>query len=217
MARGSGTESRARGRRRKTAARTPPSQIKPQKTEFLDPRLSKALAHWLRVNILAVARWREISPSEYARESGESLNRVAYHFRRLAHYSVIELTRTEQVRGSTKHFYKGTRQAIFAGEGWELLPKSVQDGVAGAALQDYTKVAVRALETGTFSSRDDSFLTWDSATYDELAFKAMVKILATTRERLLALAEEAAPRLVRTGQDGVQVAFALSGFEMAGL
>jgi DNA-binding transcriptional ArsR family regulator len=85
--------------------KTPKS--KPLGTDFLDERLSKALAHWMRVNIMAVASWRKISPSEYARETGVGISRVSYHFKRLVEYGVIELVDTEQVRGSVKHFYRG--------------------------------------------------------------------------------------------------------------
>lgn len=41
----------------------------PLNPDFLDPRISKALAHAMRVNIMAVASWRLISPSEFARET----------------------------------------------------------------------------------------------------------------------------------------------------
>ena len=183
--------------------------------DFLDPRLIQAIAHPMRVNILALASWRVISPSEFARETGEPLNQVSYHFRRLVEYGTLELVGTQNVRGTVKHLYRGTQRAIFAGSGWEELPKSVQDGVAGAALQDFMKVAVLAFENGTFSAREDSHLTWEALTYDELAFKAMVRILARTREQLSALQDEAGLRLSKTGQAGILVAVALSGFEMA--
>jgi predicted transcriptional regulator len=191
-----------------------PKPLKPRGTEFLDPRLSKALAHWMRVNIMAIASWRKISPSEFARETGEHLGKVSYHFKRLVEYGVIELVGTEQVRGSTKHFYKGTRQAIFGGASWAELPKSVQDGVAGAALQDFMKVAVHSIESGAFSVHDESYLVWEPHLYDDLALKAAVKILESTRQRLAALAEEAAPRLLKTGEEGMLIAVALSAFEM---
>lgn len=181
---------------------------------YLDIRITKALSHWMRVNILAVASWRVISPSEFARETGAPLKKVSYHFRRLVQYEALEPVGTKVVGGTVKHFYRGTRQALFAGANWEQLPKSVQDGVAGAALQDFSRVATLAFESGTFSARDNSHLTWDPAIYDELAFKAMINILARTREQLLALEDEARPRLAKTGQEGILVAFALSGFEM---
>lgn len=186
----------------------------PKGTEFLDPRLTKALAHWMRVNIMAVASWRMIAPSDFARETGEKVGRVSYHFKRLVEYGVLEQVKTEQVRGSTKHFYKGTRRAIFGGAAWADLPKSVQDGVAGGALQDLMRVAAQSIESGAFSARDESYLVWEPLTYDELAFKASMKILASTRERLLALQDESRPRLAKTGNEGILVAVALAGFEM---
>ncbi len=205
-------------KRKGTAATKPSHQPAPttsaQGTDFLDPRLTKALAHGMRVNIMAVISWRMIAPSEYARETGEKLSNVSYHFRRLKEYDVIELAKTQQVRGSTKHFYRAKRRAIFGGAAWADLPKSVQDGVVGAALQDLTKVAVHSIESGAFSARDESHLVWEPLTYDELAFKAAVRILESTRQRLLALQDESLPRLAKTGNDGLLVAIALSCFEM---
>jgi hypothetical protein len=204
------TKKRRSGKRRTGKKPT----FKPQGTDYLDERLTKALAHWMRVNIMAIASWRIISPSDYARETGEDINKVSYHFRKLVEYGVLELVDTEPVRGSVKHYYRGTRQAIFGGASWAELPKSVQDGVAGAALQDFVTVAVHSIESGAFSSHDHSYLAWEPHTYDDLAFKAAVKVLDQTRQRLVALADEAAPRLADTEQEGLLIAVALGGFEM---
>jgi len=168
----------------------------------------------MRVNIMAVASWRKIAPSEYARETGEKLGKVSYHFNRLVKYGVLELVDTQQVRGSVKHFYRGTRQAIFGGASWASLPKSVQDGVAGAALQDLMKVAIHSIESGAFSAHDESYLVWEPHTYDDLAFMAAVKILARTQQQLADLEGEALSRLSKTGKEGMLVAIALSAFEM---
>ncbi len=113
-----------------------------------------------------------------------------------------------------KHYYRGTRRAIFGGAGWNDLPKSVQDGVAGGALQDLTKVATHSIESGAFSARDDSYLVWEPLRYDELAYKASIKILESTWQRLLALQDESTPRLAKTGKNGILVAVALADFEM---
>jgi hypothetical protein len=168
----------------------------------------------MRVNIMAITSWRIIAPSEFARETGQKIGTVSYHFKRLVEFEVIEQVKTEQVRGSTKHYYKGTRRAIFGGAAWADMPKSVQDGVVGAALQDLTKVAIHSIESGAFSARDESLLAWEPLTYDELAFKASIKILESTRQRLLALQDESTPRLAKTGKAGILVAVALAGFEM---
>lgn len=201
-------------RQRAAAKKRRGKKPKPVGTDFLDARLSQALAHWMRVNIMAIASWRKISPSEYARETGERLSKVSYHFQRLVDYGVIELVDTEQVRGSVKHFYQGTRQAIFGGASWTELPKSVQDGVAGAALQDLTKVTVHSIESGAFSAHDHSYLIWEPHLYDDLAFKAAARILERVRKELKDLAVGARPRLTETDKEGQLVAIALGAFEM---
>src|SRR5881394_235138 len=97
---------------------------------------------------------------------------------------------------------------------WAALPKSVQDGVAGAALQDLMKVAIHSIESGAFSAHDESYLVWEPHTYDDLAFMAAVKILERTQQQLTDLEDEVLSRLAKTGKEGMLVAIALSGFEM---
>jgi hypothetical protein len=90
----------------------------------------------------------------------------------------------------------------------------VHDGVVGAALQDFMKVAVHSIESGAFSAHDHSYLSWEPHLYDDLAFKAAVKLLERVREELADFAIEAKPRLTETGHEGLLVAVALAGFEM---
>lgn len=78
-----------------------------------------ALAHPLRRRILRrmIEDEVEISPRELALHLGEQLSRLSYHVRILAWCDAIELVRTEQVRGSTQHFYRvivGARWARMA-------------------------------------------------------------------------------------------------------
>jgi len=53
-------------------------------TDIDDPRLVKALAHPLRIQILNLLRDRVASPSELADEIGAPLGNVSYHVRFLA-------------------------------------------------------------------------------------------------------------------------------------
>jgi len=49
---------------------------------------------------------RELSPKQAARILDLSTPNVAYHFQRLRAIGVIELSRTQEIRGSAQHFYK---------------------------------------------------------------------------------------------------------------
>src|SRR3954465_80381 len=58
-----------------------------------DPRLVKALAHPLRVQILSVLEERTASPSDLAEELGAPLGNVSYHVRTLTDLGLLKLGR----------------------------------------------------------------------------------------------------------------------------
>ena len=64
-----------------------------------DPRLVKALAHPLRIRILAILEDRVASPSEIAEQLDAPLGNVSYHVRQLAELGLISLVRETPVGG----------------------------------------------------------------------------------------------------------------------
>jgi predicted ArsR family transcriptional regulator len=71
--------------------------------------LARATAHPLRVavlEILGIDGGRTLSPSDLSQELQIPLSNTNYHVTELAKASLIELTRTRQVRGATEHFYR---------------------------------------------------------------------------------------------------------------
>jgi DNA-binding transcriptional ArsR family regulator len=80
--------------------------------------VAKALSHPLRLALLrAVHDRRKLSPSEYARETGEPLGNVAYHVQALAAAGIFEVTDTAKRRGALEHYYSlsGPRAGIALG------------------------------------------------------------------------------------------------------
>jgi DNA-binding transcriptional ArsR family regulator len=78
--------------------------------------LFAALAHPLRRRILRemIKDEREISPRDLSRGLAEPLSKLSYHVRALAQCGAVEMVRTEQVRGSTQHFYRAVIDARWA-------------------------------------------------------------------------------------------------------
>ena len=71
--------------------------------------LFNALSHAMRRQILRAmlgARQGEVSPRELATKLSRHLSAVSYHVRVLDECDAIELVRTEQIGGSTQHFYR---------------------------------------------------------------------------------------------------------------
>jgi DNA-binding transcriptional ArsR family regulator len=78
--------------------------------------LFTALGHPLRRRILRkmIGQGGQISPRELAIDLDEPLSALSYHVRVLAECEAIKLMRTEQIRGSTQHFYRPAIRAQWA-------------------------------------------------------------------------------------------------------
>lgn len=70
-----------------------------------DPRVVKALAHPLRVEILGALEHRTASPNELADELDAPLGNVSYHVRQLAAAGLLRLVRETPRRGAVEHYY----------------------------------------------------------------------------------------------------------------
>jgi DNA-binding transcriptional ArsR family regulator len=78
--------------------------------------LFNALGHPMRRQILRemLDSGGETSPRELAAKLSQQLSALSYHVRVLAECQAIELVRTEQIRGSTQHFYRAMVKANWA-------------------------------------------------------------------------------------------------------
>lgn len=175
--------------------------------------LAKLLSHPTRVQILAAAHRQATSPSEFAREHGQSTSSVAEHFRKLAEYGAIKLVRTEPVRGSVRHMYVGAKRGVITAQDWQDLPESVQSDIAGAGLQDFIGVAAQAIETGSFTARSDFVFSWDEAELDEVGWETLAKMLNLVWAKVPSLEEEAAMRRVQSGEPAMKAIVGLAAFE----
>jgi DNA-binding transcriptional ArsR family regulator len=100
----------------------------------LRTRLAKAMSHPLRVRLLMAYNDRVTSPRELAEALGEPLTTVSYHTQHLFRSGLLELVRTEQRRGATKHYYRAlVRDEVYDDE-WVALPEQVRRGIAGTVL-----------------------------------------------------------------------------------
>ncbi|HEU5143414.1 MAG TPA: hypothetical protein VFU04_09685 [Solirubrobacterales bacterium] len=181
--------------------------------EILDPRLAKALANSLRVEILAVLSHRRISPVGYVREFGGKLPSVAYHFKVLEAYDCIELAETLKRRGALEHVYRCSKRPLLGDGDWKLLPLAVRGGISGAILQTLIERSRRAIEEGTFDAREDRHFTWTPLQVDERGWKEATRLLASTLAKLDKIEARSSERLSRSGKEPVPTTVALACFE----
>jgi hypothetical protein len=165
---------------------------------------------------LATLSHRTISPAEFSRENGEPLSDVAYHFRTLEKLECAEVVRTAPVRGSTQHFYCGTKRPVLNDRAWQELPSAVQAGISGAALQDLFGRVAEAIRSGTFDARPDRHLSWTPLSVDAQGWDELMAVLETALARATEVEIAAAKRLAKSGEERISATFALMGFESPG-
>jgi DNA-binding transcriptional ArsR family regulator len=175
--------------------------------------LLRALGHEIRIHILSILAHRDLSPAELARERGEPVSKVAYHFRMLDELGCAEVVRTRQVRGSVEHFYRRTGFSVYDDEAWSRVPAEVQDVVTGTAVETLLGRIAQAMRAGTFNARGDRHLTWTPVQLDEKGWREMVALLSATFDEVGEIEARAASRLDDNGRRALTATVAIAGFE----
>ncbi len=146
-----------------------------------DPQLAKALAHPLRVSILAILEERVASPREISDELDAPLGLVSYHVRTLARLGLAKLERTRPRRGALEHYYSAQERPVITSDAWATVPTIVKQATVRATLTKVSGQVNRAAQSGGFE-RSNSHLSRTSLVVDRRGWNE----LATKFDRLLA-------------------------------
>ncbi len=171
----------------KAKAAEPPRDIS---NRTVDQELVKALAHPLRVEILAILNDRMASPNELSKELEEGLSQVSYHVKVLKDFKCIQMVKTEPRRGAVEHYYKATQRAFLTSDVAKLYPKSAQQRMFGTVIADIGQDMTTALDSGKFDDRDDYVVSRTPALLDGRAREEAEKLGDEFIERFLLLEEE---------------------------
>jgi DNA-binding transcriptional ArsR family regulator len=173
--------------------------LKRQTASAVDSRLAKALAHPLRVQLLAALNEGVASPNELAKKLDEPLTNVSYHVRMLHDLGTIELVETEPRRGALEHYYRAVVRPFFGERDWKRLPKNARGSISDAVLQLVWDDAAEAIKGGLFDERDDRHLSRSVLAVDEQGWGELQDLLSETLERAMQIQADSASR---TKDDG---------------
>jgi len=168
-------------------------------TDIDDPRYVKALAHPLRIRILAMLADRSASPVQLASKLDATLGTVAYHVRTLHSLGLVELVDTRQRRGATEHYYRAREHPRFPDDAWSGLAPVAKQRMLNAMLQQVGEYVTGAAASGGFD-RPEAHMTRNGMRLDERGFK---QLAATTRKwlREAERIEEAAAKRLDAASD----------------
>jgi len=182
----------------------------------VDSRLAKALAHPLRVQLLAALNEGVASPNELAKRLGEPLTNVSYHVRMLHDLGCIELVETEPRRGALEHYYRAIVRPFFGERDWKRLPKNARGSISDAVLQLGWEDAAEAIKSGQFDERDDRHLSRSVLALDEQGWEELQDLLAETLDRAMDIQAAAASRLADSDEDSTSAILVMMLFEGLG-
>ena len=182
--------------------------------EGITQQLAKALAHPLRVRILTSLHRDISSPNQLAQELDEPLGNVSYHVKTLLEYDCVELVKTEPRRGAVEHFYRATDRAFLSDSDWAKIPASARKGISGSIIESIGQSATEALAAGKIDSRSESHISDTPLVLDEQGWKDLNKVLADVVKRGTAIQKEAAKRMGKDKNAGIQTKLAIMHFEV---
>jgi len=159
-----------------------------------DPRLVKALAHPLRVQILSTLEDRIASPSDLATELDAPLGNVSYHVRTLADLGLVKLVKRRTRRGAVEHYYQARGRAQVTNRAWAQVPGVVKRSMVAVALEQAVDQAGAAAAAGGFD-HEDSNLSRESVTLDEQGWTELSKAVGRLHQELSKIQEGSAKRL----------------------
>jgi DNA-binding transcriptional ArsR family regulator len=154
-----------------------------------------------------------IAPVEVANAIGVDLSKASYHSRILLELGCLELVRTEQVRGSTKHFYRATERHLVDDRAWGDLDPDQREGVLADCMQPIVDDFTGAIRDGTVGEDGRFHITrtpiraLDQAGFDEL-LAAHLRLFEETSE----IERRAAERMAASGEDSISVSTAQTCF-----
>ena len=149
--------------------------------DITDPRLVRAYAHPLRIQILGLLENRTASPSDIAVELGTPLSNTSYHVRQLESLGLVKLVKRTPRRGAIEHYYTARVRPTITDEGWAKLPAIVKRAIAGGNVQRTINRVAAATEAGGFD-REDSHHSHTAGRLDMEGWTALANELTRTLE-----------------------------------
>ena len=168
--------------------------MKRETASAVDSRLAKALAHPLRVQLLAALNEGVASPNELAKRLDEPLTNVSYHVRMLHELGTIELVETEPRRGALEHYYRAIVRPFFADREWKRLPRNARGSISDAVLQLVWEDAAEAIKSGLFDEREDRHLSRTVLMVDDEGWGELNELLVEMIDRAMQIQADSATR-----------------------
>lgn len=182
---------------------------------LVDRRLTKALAHPTRVQILGILNEGPSSPSKIAKQlDNVSLNLTSHHIKVLRELGCVELVREVTHGGRTEHIYRATKRHYFTIEEWEEVEPHARQPITVGILRMISEDVARSLASGKFDELPDNHLSRSSIEVDQEGWREIASILGRALEEVLEVNARSAERALVSDEELTKIRVVMMQFLM---
>lgn len=183
-----------------------------QRSKSIEEVVSYAVGHRIRVQVLSLLNEGVYTPDEISRIIEEPLNKVSHHVAELLDAGSIELARTEQVRNTTRHYYRAVEMPFYSDEEVAAMPAQQRQVGAGLILQSIMAEAMSAFWAGKMHD-PHACLAWRWFNVDEQGREELNEEVARSWARIQEIEAEAINRTAQSGEETTSMIVASMCFE----
>jgi DNA-binding transcriptional ArsR family regulator len=181
-------------------------------TNIEDPRYVKALAHPLRIRLLALLGERDASPVQLVEQVDATLGTVAYHVRTLERLGLIEMVATHQRRGATEHVYAAREHPRFCDSAWSATSPMAKHVMIASILSQLGQYVTQSATAGGFD-RGDAHFTRTALKLDQEGWGEISEATKRWLEQVQEIEERTKKRIKRTGEQVFDAGLVILFFE----
>lgn len=178
-------------------------------------QLGSVASHPLRIKILIALTERVASPVQLAKEFGEDLGTVAYHFRQLLKQKAIHEVDSRPVNGSTEHFYRAIQRPEMSDEESAALSPQKRLEWTRLIVEMFIADVATAMNQGTFAARADHNVVRFPTQVDGQGWEELTEIYARALQEAMDVEARSAGRRAEDPEaKGIPVCVGSFVFEM---
>lgn len=179
----------------------------------VEERVSYAVGHRVRIEVLAALHERSYSTIELARIVRQPLSLVTHHVEALLKDGSIEVGHTRRVRSIEQNFYRAIKLAFFTDEEMEAMEFGERQRIYGTILEAVMAEALASFWAGKISNDPRAFLAWRWFNVDAQGRREIADEQRESWERVQEIEARSMERVAASGEETTSVIVSLLGHE----
>ena len=179
----------------------------------IEESVSFALAHRIRIEILAALHEGPTSAKELAATLRQPLSTVDHHIKELLKDGSIEIAGTKRVGNLVQYFYCMVKLPYYPDEDVAAMTRDERQALIGMILQAGMAEAMASLWADRMVDDPRIFLAWNRVNLDRQGRDDLADEQTRSWARQHKIEAESANRLAKTGESGVTYVVTSFGYE----